>query len=441
MSGTGNVTGIQWKCDNCFTEFNNFKALLLHRQQHCFPDRLNRKRKQISQKKIRFDSLQEEYDNSNQKGSNKNSKEISFVSKNDSSTNNLLSSSCEYVDDDDMGSTRSDNFHDPMDSSSPLPLIQLPVLLPDNNSMMVNNKYISFQRKFLSLVKPPKVNNNDSSIDNDVRSESGLATHLSLGRVASISSGHFNQSPGSSKITTGYANPTDVLNIFIFVKTNYMSENEGNALLYLIIQLFRNHPPIEDFFLHRNMRSINKALNRAMDSLYSANEIHCSLPIKLRGSDLSQMNKIDRILNHRNKNPQLILASGIGMDIMEVISEFLVSHDFDYFDFLPIMDIKNGQRHYSTFTSAKLYHQVYKETQDLCGMDVIPICFQIAQDGTPIQSGGVGNKSITPVHMRILNVKNKESLNDENNCSLIGFAPSFTVSMIIIIIKYLFFYQ
>jgi hypothetical protein len=40
-----------------------------------------------------------------------------------------------------------------------------------------------------------------------------------------------------------------------------MSENEGNALLYLIIQLFRNHPPVEDFFLHRNLRSINKALN------------------------------------------------------------------------------------------------------------------------------------------------------------------------------------
>ena len=51
MSGTGNVTGIQWKCDNCFSEFTNFKALLLHRQKHCFPDRLNRKRNQISQKK------------------------------------------------------------------------------------------------------------------------------------------------------------------------------------------------------------------------------------------------------------------------------------------------------------------------------------------------------------------------------------------------------
>ena len=120
------------------------------------------------------------------------------------------------------------------------------------------------------------------------------------------------------------------------------------------------------------------------------------------------------------------------MEILEVLSEFLVSHDFDYFDFLPNMDIQDGNRHYSTFTTGKLYHKIFEETQDLCGKDVIPLCFQIAQDGTPIQSGGVGNKSITPVNMRILNVKSKEALNDESNCSLIGFAPSFTVSVIII---------
>ena len=124
------------------------------------------------------------------------------------------------------------------------------------------------------------------------------------------------------------------------------------------------------------------------------------------------------------------------MDIIEVLSEFLVSHDFDYFNFLTNMDVKDGIRHYSTFTTGKLYHKMFEETQNLCGMDVIPLCFQLAQDGTPIQSGGVGNKSITPpVNMRILNVKTKDALNDENNCCLIGFAPSFTVSLIIIFNK------
>ena len=39
----------------------------------------------------------------------------------------------------------------------------------------------------------------------------------------------------------------------------------------------------------------------------------------------------------------------------------------------------------------------------MCDMDVVPLCLQIAQDGTPpIQSGLVGYKSMTPVNMRIL---------------------------------------
>ena len=37
------------------------------------------------------------------------------------------------------------------------------------------------------------------------------------------------------------------------------------------------------------MRSINRALNRSMDSLYTANELHCALPIKLRGSDITKL--------------------------------------------------------------------------------------------------------------------------------------------------------
>ena len=116
------------------------------------------------------------------------------------------------------------------------------------------------------------------------------------------------------------------------------------------------------------------------------------------------------------------------MDLMEVLSEILVSHDFDYFDFLPILDVNDGIRSYSTFASAKLFHKTFDEVQEICGTDVYPFCFQLALDGTPIASGGVGNKSITPVNIRFLQVKNKAALNDEDNCSLVGFSPSFTVS-------------
>ena len=93
--------------------------------------------------------------------------------------------------------------------------------------------------------------------------------------------------------------------------------------------------------------------------------------------------------------------------------------------------MNDGIRSYSTFASAKLFHKTFDEVQEICGTDVYPFCFQLALDGTPIASGGLGNKSITPVTIRILQVKYKASLNDEDNCSLlVGFSPSFTVSII-----------
>ena len=97
---------------------------------------------------------------------------------------------------------------------------------------------------------------------------------------------------------------------------------------------------MKTLFLHRNMRSINQSINSAIDSLYSSNEIHATLPFKLHGSTTNQRGLIDRLINKRNRNPELIIGSGIGLDPMELLAEFAVSHDFDFFEFDPILDIK-----------------------------------------------------------------------------------------------------
>ena len=45
MSGIGELKpSIQWTCDNCFTKFISFRSLHLHRNMHCFPDQLSRRR-------------------------------------------------------------------------------------------------------------------------------------------------------------------------------------------------------------------------------------------------------------------------------------------------------------------------------------------------------------------------------------------------------------
>ena len=58
MSGVGErKSNIQWKCDNCFNEFNSFRALHLHRNKHCFPDKT---RKRVPQKSKHLENLDEE---------------------------------------------------------------------------------------------------------------------------------------------------------------------------------------------------------------------------------------------------------------------------------------------------------------------------------------------------------------------------------------------
>ena len=70
MSGTGEVTDIQWTCDNDFTKFNSFKSFHLHRNRYCIlhADRLSRKRNQLPKRTNQLDSLEKEYQESSHVG-------------------------------------------------------------------------------------------------------------------------------------------------------------------------------------------------------------------------------------------------------------------------------------------------------------------------------------------------------------------------------------
>ena len=179
---------------------------------------------------------------------------------------------------------------------------------------------MKFQRKFLSLIEKSNDHGHNEIEDSFSPNNIGLSTKLNLEHVSSISkkvtSGSPRISEKSNKVDTEFGIPDarDVLDIFIYCKTHYLSENDGNDLIILIIQLFRRHPTMKTLFLHRNMRSITRSVNRALDSLYFSHEIHATLPYKLRGSNANQRALIERLRNkERNRNPELIIASiGIG---------------------------------------------------------------------------------------------------------------------------------
>ena len=307
--------------------------------------------------------------------------------------------------------------------------------LDDDSSIIEENKYMKFQHKFLSLIEKSDNNHGHNEIEDSYSPNNiGLSTKLNLGHVSSISKKVTPGSPRigekSNKVETEFGIPDsrDVLDIFIYCKTHYLSDKSGNDLIILIIQLFRRHPTMKTLFLHRNMRSITRSVNRALDSLYFSHEIHVTLPYKLRGSNAQQRALIERLLNKRDRNPELIIASGIALDPMELLAEFAVSHDYEEFDFDPVLEIVNGERCYSRFVTAKLFHKIHQETMELCGNEHIkPFCFQFAVDATPVASGGVGNSSVTPVNVRFVQVKTLSALQADSNSSLVGFTPSLTV--------------
>jgi len=418
---------MKWKCPNCFlrNEFNSIKGYTNH-MRLCTSNGNN---KNVSNEKsvtssgnsnIQYHPLEcrDIIDDDEEELSTKFKTRINQSNPHDSpciQSNNLPQLQSPFNDNDD-------NFHEEAFEQEMLPILP------------ADNKYISFQRKFLSIIEKSDDDDNDETfLSGNNSNRVGLSSKLTLGHVEAISNS--SSTPGHPRIDNlesptirGHPDPRDVLDIFIFCKSHYLTAKDGNDLIILIIQLFRRHPTLKTLFLHRNMRSINKSIDSAIDSLYSSNEIHATLPFKLRGSTTNQRGLIDRLINKRNRNPELIIASGIGLDPMELLAEFAVSHDFDFFDFDPILDIQNGVRQYSTFASAKLYEKIHKEVADTCGIDVKPFCFQYAVDATPVASGGVGNKSVTPVNMRCLQVKTKTALQAESNTSLIGFTPTLTVS-------------
>ena len=165
MSGIGELnSNIQWTCDNCFTKFKSFRSLHLRRNRHCFPNQLSKRR--LPKKSVHLENLDQEVPAEEESKNHKNKRnELSSVSNNDFSNNDIQSSSFEYEQSHDNGNLdyedEENNDHE-MDNSSPVGVGAAALYGENSNSILVNNKYIAFQRKFQSLIKNPNVNNEES---------------------------------------------------------------------------------------------------------------------------------------------------------------------------------------------------------------------------------------------------------------------------------------
>jgi len=323
----------------------------------------------------------------------------------------------------------------------------------ENDNSLFTTKYYNWQLRLGEILfsgSKRKNNTSDITVDNSsnhnnsselstithVSSSStltGLGSVLKLGRVKDVSGLFF-----------GIPDVNDVIDIFTFAKLNMLSHSSGDELLHLLKEIIRRHSStVEKYFIYDRIENLNGAVTRAVSQIYQGVHINITLPTKLCGDTPQEMDNIKRILDYRNRNlEEYIIAKGNGLNVVELISEFLINISINDFDFHPItLKDDDNQISYGRFATGDLFAHIYHEVSNQYGHDVIPVCVQLSFDGTDI-SGGGGSKprSSTPFHVRVLNVSD-DVFGLQMSTILCGFAPTFTVSSIYLFVYVMYFYS
>jgi hypothetical protein len=115
-----------------------------------------------------------------------------------------------------------------------------------------------------------------------------LTTSLNIGRVKSVSG-----------LKIGYPNAIDLIEIFAYVKINYLSNESGDNLLKLLHDFCDRHPTKDDVFLHTKYRSIHDCIGKTVSELYQLYEIRIEYPYCLLGTSHYENEMVTNILRNR----------------------------------------------------------------------------------------------------------------------------------------------
>ena len=321
------------------------------------------------------------------------------------------------------------NSYDQPDDSMDSPNFDMspPNFHPEDNDLTCHqNQYRKWQEKVSELLynkgntsNSRTPNSNNSSNQNSFH---GLARYLKLGWTYDI----------NMEKKRGKPNTSDLLELFAYTKANWLSVSGGDGLLLLIRNFVARHPTKENVFLYKNMSSINVAVARAVNQLYTFYDYNTILPTILKGSNNNEKRDVKRILDHRNLNhEEYIIAKGNGLNIIQIISENLLTINSNEIDLEPVIqyDPITDERVYSRFATGDFFFHICDRVKNIYGENVVPIVVQLGYDATDISGGGgSAPKSATPINVRILNASDN-IFGLKKSTMLTGFAPLFTVSI------------
>ena len=160
------------------------------------------------------------------------------------------------------------------------------------------------------------------------------------------------------------------------------------------------HPTIDEVFLHQKYRSIQDLLATALQDVYTMSLLQFPLPLEFRGgNNRTKQNAIKKLLNPNGRNPELYIASGFSLNIMEIVAELLVTISIDDMELTPVDNLDDVKK-YSSFASGGFFNFIYDRVKEVYGDDAVPFCLQWSQDLTITSGGGGASRDATPCYLR-----------------------------------------
>ena len=114
-----------------------------------------------------------------------------------------------------------------------------------------------------------------------------------------------------------------------------------------------------------------------------------------------------------NDFPDLQCPSGAVLDIMQILSEFLININYEDIDLVPrIMVSEAGVKSISTFPTCEAFQLLCEKVSEQWGPDTFPLVLQFNMDGMPTDS--LGKRSLKPYKIRIKNVSDRLQMSTSN---------------------------
>lgn len=119
--------------------------------------------------------------------------------------------------------------------------------------------------------------------------------------------------------------------------------------------------------------------------------------------------------------PNLSHPSGAVLDIVQIISEFLLNIEYDDLLMVPkTLMIEEVVQSISTYPTSRQFHRICAAVKSEWGDDTFPIVVQFNMDGMPADS--LGKRSLKPYKIRVKNVSDRLQ---SSTCNMftIGYGP------------------